>query len=393
MKAALAALLLLGAQERPGLDPQKLPLGWKIEREAEAAPADLAAVARKLNARVTRLRYQIVSAGGPSAQINFLECPDEKNAQAAFQALAGARGPDFVSRRGTAVVEYAKCSVLLAKKIRHLLDLGPAAERVYDVRLRAACLEAVDYMQANRVFNLLLGQGREDEIRALTKDWKFGASVRLRTETRPWFRAEYSFDPPPVGKAEADGLTTFTFRDPPRIHGIPYVDVNAEIRVRDAYRAGGDRPSADLRKATPPWPADKVGDLAKRATSAAPDKLEALLAYVHAEIRYDGHITGSRYGVEQVLKQKYGHCWDKADVFVTLCRAAGLPARQVAGWVPALKSGHVWTEVYLEGQGWLPVDPTTPWTGTSDDYLPWFATSDGDMPILYLAVPVIRQRE
>jgi hypothetical protein len=46
-------------------------------------------------------------------------------------------------------------------------------------------------------------------------------------------------------------------------------------------------------------------------------------------------------------------------------RAAGLRARETAGWVGALDSGHVWAEVHLEGEGWLPVDATRAWLGVS----------------------------
>jgi transglutaminase-like putative cysteine protease len=172
--------------------------------------------------------------------------------------------------------------------------------------------------------------------------------------------------------------------------------VKAVVHVKDAYQASGDKPAGDLCKSTARWPAEGSRQLAGRLTSGAKtaqEKVDAILTYVHGEIRYDGKITGSRYGVEQVLQQKYGHCWDKSDVFVTLCRAAQVPARQIAGWVPVMNSGHVWAEVYLDGQGWVPVDATASWTGTSEDYIPWFSTSDGEMPIVYLAWPTIRQRK
>lgn len=61
------------------------------------------------------------------------------------------------------------------------------------------------------------------------------------------------------------------------------------------------------------------------------------------------------------------HCGTYADLFVRLCRAAGVPARRCAGFAfdsPAddpdktVVSGHNWAEFYIEPIGWIPVDPT-----------------------------------
>jgi len=65
---------------------------------------------------------------------------------------------------------------------------------------------------------------------------------------------------------------------------------------------------------------------------------------------------------------KEGYCTYFASAMTVLCRMAGLPARYVEGFlaVPASdglayvtgKDGHAWTEVYFEGFGWVPFDPT-----------------------------------
>lgn len=65
---------------------------------------------------------------------------------------------------------------------------------------------------------------------------------------------------------------------------------------------------------------------------------------------------------------KEGYCTYYASAMTVLCRMAGLPARYVEGFM-AQPSGdglayvtglnaHAWTEVYFQGFGWVPFDPT-----------------------------------
>src|SRR5262249_19214234 len=62
--------------------------------------------------------------------------------------------------------------------------------------------------------------------------------------------------------------------------------------------------------------------------------------------------------------QMKGDDIDIAAAFVGLCRALGIPARTIIGlMIPAgMKNGdingyHSWAEFYLDGVGWVPVDP------------------------------------
>lgn len=59
-----------------------------------------------------------------------------------------------------------------------------------------------------------------------------------------------------------------------------------------------------------------------------------------------------------------GKCTDIHSVFVALCRAAGVPAREIFGIrmgkeaVADITTGqHCWAEFFLPGYGWVPVDP------------------------------------
>lgn len=68
--------------------------------------------------------------------------------------------------------------------------------------------------------------------------------------------------------------------------------------------------------------------------------------------------------VFSLLAKPGGKCADIHSMFVTLARAAGVPAREVFGIRMGKKekedvtgSQHCWAEFYLPGYGWVPVDP------------------------------------
>ena len=73
---------------------------------------------------------------------------------------------------------------------------------------------------------------------------------------------------------------------------------------------------------------------------------------------------------EFLFDTKAGFCEHYSSSFTFMLRAAGIPARVVAGyqggelsrggnvWEVRQKDAHAWTEVWLEGQGWVRMDPT-----------------------------------
>ena len=73
---------------------------------------------------------------------------------------------------------------------------------------------------------------------------------------------------------------------------------------------------------------------------------------------------------EFLFNTKAGFCEHYSSSFTFMLRAAGIPARVVAGyqggepsrngnvWEVRQKDAHAWTEVWLDGQGWVRVDPT-----------------------------------
>lgn len=74
-----------------------------------------------------------------------------------------------------------------------------------------------------------------------------------------------------------------------------------------------------------------------------------------------------------LLESREGYCTYFATAFVLLARAEGLPARYVQGFCVPVGSreetrvysnmAHAWPEVYFEGAGWIPFEPTPGYSG------------------------------
>ncbi len=58
------------------------------------------------------------------------------------------------------------------------------------------------------------------------------------------------------------------------------------------------------------------------------------------------------------ISRMHGDCGIKTLLFMTLCRYNGIPAKWQSGWMlhPGEVNLHDWSEIYLEGYGWVPVD-------------------------------------
>ena len=112
---------------------------------------------------------------------------------------------------------------------------------------------------------------------------------------------------------------------------------------------------------------------AMTAASAAPyDKAMAVMRYLQKYFRYTLSPKNTPENADFVTYflhvGKEGYCTYYAAAMTVLCRMAGLPSRYVEGFLaqPASdgiayvtgKDAHAWTEVYFEGFGWVPFDPT-----------------------------------
>lgn len=92
---------------------------------------------------------------------------------------------------------------------------------------------------------------------------------------------------------------------------------------------------------------------------------------------YDHVIDICRYeegpgrGARAMLQRRAGSCVDFAQLFAAICRAAGIPARESAGFIAGRDDNwHSWAEFLLPEVGWVPCDPQVGGSteGVRDDY-------------------------
>ena len=116
----------------------------------------------------------------------------------------------------------------------------------------------------------------------------------------------------------------------------------------------------------------------RREHGAGPEHAAAAVAAVMDRLRTGGYtytlepgVYGRETADEFWFDKRAGFCEHIASSFVVLMRAMDIPARVVTGyqggelnnvdgiWTVRQSDAHAWTEVWLQGQGWVRVDPTS----------------------------------
>lgn len=99
---------------------------------------------------------------------------------------------------------------------------------------------------------------------------------------------------------------------------------------------------------------------------AAGDRRAGLLKLASAvseTIRYERGVTDVHESATRAFARGMGVCQDQTHVFIAACRAAGVPARYVSGYLYTGKDGevasHAWADAWLGAEdGWMPIDVT-----------------------------------
>ena len=96
--------------------------------------------------------------------------------------------------------------------------------------------------------------------------------------------------------------------------------------------------------------------------------LTAMNTYLHGRFRYAPSATDVNTPLTEFAQHSSGVCQDFAHAMLALCRASGIPARYVSGYIHSSPRGdetligaeasHAWVEAFLPGNGWVGFDPT-----------------------------------
>jgi transglutaminase-like putative cysteine protease len=151
-----------------------------------------------------------------------------------------------------------------------------------------------------------------------------------------------------------------------------------ELQSSTRYRIEGDLPrvmrNADLRIPENGNPRSKALAQTLRASAGSDDAfIRALLAKFREE-EYFYTLEPPRLERDSVddflFNTRRGFCEHFASAFTFMVRAAGIPARVVTGYqggefnpmsgwfIVRQADAHAWSEVWLEGRGWVRFDPT-----------------------------------
>lgn len=106
-----------------------------------------------------------------------------------------------------------------------------------------------------------------------------------------------------------------------------------------------------------------VGD-----TTSAREAAHRLARWVYENLEKASPAVGQASALE-ILDSRQGDCSEHAVLFVALCRAAGIPARQCSGYVCVGSDwgAHAWAEIWT-GE-WIGADPTTGEIGCAARYV------------------------
>jgi hypothetical protein len=149
---------------------------------------------------------------------------------------------------------------------------------------------------------------------------------------------------------------------------------------------------------------ERIIELAQGVTRGAagpPEQIERIFRYLRDSGRYRYSLVqpevGARLPLEAFLfDQKRGHCEYFSSAMAVMLRAVGVPSRNVSGFLGGVynrygdyyalsqSDAHSWVEAFVDGFGWVPVDPT-PAAGRS-------APGDGLWLTLYAALDAVRTR-
>lgn len=179
-----------------------------------------------------------------------------------------------------------------------------------------------------------------------------------------------------------------------------YSDQDIPIEELDSYREmlrGQYLPKTDISPQLEEWLVSVTADA--RTGTEKLQKIEDALSdmkYNTSPGELPDTVTDAQSFMDYfILDKGEGYCVHYATAFVLLARAEGFPARYVQGFcIPAVSGdetlvysdmAHAWPEVYIEGKGWIPFEPTPGFA--VNRYLPESANIDDEIDLSYEKEP------
>jgi transglutaminase-like putative cysteine protease len=173
------------------------------------------------------------------------------------------------------------------------------------------------------------------------------------------------------GRDGYGNLTTMLYIDGP-ISAIELM-VRGEVLTDDS--AGAIKgctetlPPLFFTRVTPQTRADEaITELAQTVVGVGPrtaDRAVSLMAAVHDVITPRPGRTEKSITAADAFALGHGSVRDCAHVLIAAARAVGYPARLVSGHcldgpnAASHSSAHCWTELYIQDEGWISLDPST----------------------------------
>lgn len=200
-----------------------------------------------------------------------------------------------------------------------------------------------------------ISEPRQDDVKLLSTSQKdFQLAVNKDNLQRSLYMEQFARQDSPVVfgyKASFDTHTQLVSLNPAEAE--PYDTTTALYRNYTAQRPPQIIFSGDIRKLTNQIVGDETNPIVKARD---------IFNWIDSNIPWASALEYSTFDniPEYVLKYRHGDCGMQTLLFMTMARFAGVPAKWQSGWMiyPVELNLHDWCEVYFEGIGWVPVDPS-----------------------------------
>lgn len=197
--------------------------------------------------------------------------------------------------------------------------------------------------------------------------------LRLTPRTEPSQRAiSWTIQAPGRQQAQVDAhgnvVHLLTVNEPHRdiriiVNGVVETSDTSGLLLPDDGRLS---PLAYLAETSLTRAEDTIVNFATENLTLTGDRREAILKLAEAvctAVKYVPGATEVHHSAAEAFSLGQGVCQDHAHIFIASCRARGVPARYVSGYLYTGHQGeaasHAWADVWLGDQhGWVSVDVT-----------------------------------